>query len=74
MTTLAEGLYRDAQIGATVTLPKAGTPIENNFVYDSSAREIMALADRGLVQIVFAQERGQGTDALISELVFRKLS
>jgi hypothetical protein len=45
-------VYRDADIGSTIALPKAGTRLENRYVFDASAREIKALAARRLVEIV----------------------
>jgi hypothetical protein len=40
MQTIAESVYRCADIGSTIALPKAGTRLENRYVFDSSARLI----------------------------------
>jgi hypothetical protein len=73
MNTIVSRLYREAPIGSTVVLPKAGTSLENPFVYDASAHDIKALAKRGLVQIVSERKTTVGGEALISELVFTRL-
>jgi hypothetical protein len=73
MRTLAEGIYRNASIGSVVKLPKSGSWLENAYVYDASAREIKALAKRGLVQIVSERTADSGDGDLITELVFTKL-
>jgi hypothetical protein len=73
MNTFAGRLYMEAPIGSTIILPKAGTRLENPFVYDAAARDIKALAKRGLVQIVSEATVTIGTETLTSELVFCKL-
>lgn len=73
MRSLAQTLYIDSQFGVVEDLPRAGSTLENPFVYDAVAKELKAMADRGLVEIVdehvahFAQER------LVDHLSFRKL-
>ena len=52
MQTLAESIYLDSQLGAMSELPTAGSALENPYVYDSSAREMSAMAAQGLIAIV----------------------
>jgi hypothetical protein len=74
MSTIAESIYLRSRIGTSVKLPKAGTALENRYVFDSSAREIMAMAERGLVKIVSERRSTEGADALITDMVFVKSS
>jgi hypothetical protein len=73
MRTIAESVYRDADIGSTIALPKAGTRLENRYVFDASAREIKALAARGLVEIVSEHYAADHEGALITDMVFVKI-
>ncbi len=70
MRTLAESAYFDSEFGALSELPAAGTALENPYVYDSSARELKAMASLGLVKIV---EERRVADGLISRLTFERL-
>jgi len=72
MQTLAQRVYLDSEFGSLSELPSAGSPLENPYVYDSSAREIKAMANRGLVKIV-DERRVDGRDSLISHLTFQRL-
>jgi hypothetical protein len=56
MQTLAQTAYLNSEFGALSELPKAGSSLENPFVYDASAKEIKAMAARGLVKIVASVE------------------
>ena len=40
MHTLAKQIYLDSEFGSLNELPCAGSPLENPYVYDASAREI----------------------------------
>lgn len=73
MQTIAESVYRDASIGTIVELPKAGTRLENRYVFDSSAREIKAMAERGLVKIVAEHRATEHECALITDIAFVKV-
>lgn len=73
MRTLARGIYASAGVGIEVMLPHSGSWLENALVYDASAREIKALAERGLVRIVSKRTVASGTRSVITELVFSKL-
>ena len=72
MQTLARHVYLDSELGGLIELPSAGSPLENPYVYDSSAREIKAMASEGLVKIV-DERRVDGLEGLISRLTFRRL-
>lgn len=73
MHTIAESIYRGIDVGTTVALPKAGTALENRFVFDSSAHEIKAMAERGLVKIVSERRASERDDALITDIVFVRM-
>jgi len=72
MHTLAQTVYLDSELGVPQELPRAGTPLELPLVYDDAAREIKAMARKGLVEIV-EEQRGSGSEALIERLRFRRL-
>ena len=40
MRTLAQSAYLESEFGTLSELPSVGTPLENPYVYDSSAREL----------------------------------
>jgi hypothetical protein len=73
MRTLAQSVYIDSEFGALSELPSAGSPLENPYVYDASARELKAMATQGLVKIVHEQRRSTSPEALISHLTFKRL-
>ena len=73
MRTIAESVYRDAAIGTPTELPKAGTALENRYVFDSSAREIKAMAERGLVKIISESHSSEPEATMITGLAFVKV-
>jgi hypothetical protein len=73
MRTIAESLLAATPIGATVALPRAGTPLENTFVHHASALEIKELARHGRVEIVDERSAMAGDDPVIVHLAFRRL-
>ena len=73
MRTLAEAAYLDSSFDEAVELPHAGSPLENPFVYDVSARELKALAEQGLLEIVTERTAQFADERLISHLSFRRL-
>jgi hypothetical protein len=73
MPTIAESIYSAADIGTIITLPKAGTRLENRYVFDSSAREITAMAERGLVKVVSESHASDRDDALITDIAFVRM-
>ena len=72
MRTLAQSVYLDSEFGELSELPSAGSPLENPYVYDSSARELREMASQGLIKIVDEQRSGAGA-GLISRVVFKRL-
>jgi hypothetical protein len=73
MRTLAQSAYIESEFGNLIELPRVGTPLENPYVYDASARELKSMASRGLVKIVEEQRRGSEPEGLISRLTFKRL-
>ena len=73
MGTLALSAYLDSEFGTLSELPRVGTPLENPYVYDASARELKAMASQGLVKIVEEQRRDEGPGGLINRLTFERL-
>jgi hypothetical protein len=73
MSTLAQTAYLESELGAVHDLPHAGSSLENPFVYDSVARDLKAMADRGMVEIVVERMAAVARDPLIRELSFRRL-
>jgi len=72
MTTVAEALYRDSEFGVLQEVPRAGSALEVPLVYDSTARELKDMADRGMVEIV-TEHHAPGGEALIDRLVFKRV-
>jgi hypothetical protein len=73
--TLAQAAYLDSAFDADIDLPHAGSALENPYVYDAAARELKAMADKGLLAIVAERQHAAGTDdeTLIRHLRFRRL-
>lgn len=72
MRTLAQTAYLESEFGALSELPVSGSPLENPYVYDSSARELQAMASQGLISIV-DERRDEPPGGLISRVTFRRL-
>jgi hypothetical protein len=70
MSPLINRAYLNSEPGALTALVAAGTSLENPYVYDSAARELKILAEKGLVEI--AEERSTD-EALIGAISFRRL-
>ncbi len=73
MRTLAQSAYIESEFGILCELPSVGTPLENPYVYDASARELKAMASQGLVKIVEERRHREGPGELISRLTFERL-
>jgi hypothetical protein len=71
--TLAQSVYVDSTFGVECELPRAGSALENPFVYDASARELKAMAERGLIEVIKEQSHALGDEQLIDHLSFRRL-
>lgn len=73
MRTLAQNAYLESEVGTLSELPSAGTPLENPYVYDSSAQELKVMASEGLLRIVEERRGDSGSGELISHLTFQRL-
>lgn len=73
MQTFAQRVFDESKLGTVTELPGAGTSLENPYVYDDSARELMAMASQGLVRIVDARRRDHEPGGLICHLTFQRL-
>lgn len=73
MHTLAHSEYLDSQFDVPHELPRAGSPLENPYVFDDAAREIKSMAAQGLVEILDERTVGDGQEALIDRLSFKRL-
>jgi hypothetical protein len=73
MRTLAEVAYLDSRFGVETDLPRAGSALENPFVYDASARQLKELAKRGLIEITCERTSTVADECLISRLSFKRL-
>lgn len=73
MRSLAHSAYLDSEVGIPTDLVPAGTALENPYVYDNAARELKALANKGLVRIVDERVRMDGPGSLIERISFAKL-
>jgi hypothetical protein len=72
MQTLAQRAYLDSEFGSVSELPSVGSSLENPYVYDASAREILVMAYAGLVKIV-DERHAEGRDDPIDRLTFTRL-
>ena len=73
MPNLVDSIYRDSEPGVLTELDPAGTTLENPYVYDSAARDLKALADKGLVRIAHEQFRRGASGPLIAQISFERL-
>ena len=73
MRSLAQTVYLDSEFGVPQDLPRAGSTLENPFVYDAVAKELKAMADRGLVEIIDEQVAPFAQERLVERLSFRRL-
>lgn len=73
MQTLARSAYLNSAFGEDEELPRAGSALENPYVYDASAHELKALAQRGLIEIVHEHRNWERGEPLIDRLRFRRV-
>lgn len=73
MGTISESLYRDSEFGALQDLPHGGSSLEHPHVFDAIARDLQAMAQRGIVEIVHKREVRVGDEVLIDQLQFRRI-
>lgn len=73
MRTIAKSIYLDSGFGNDEELPRAGSALENPYVYDAAAREFKEMAAQGLVEIVLEHRLQLADEVLIDRLRFRRL-
>jgi len=73
MSTLAHSVYLDSEFGVLQDLPKAGSTLENPYVFDATARELKEMAEQGFVEIVGEHVACRAAEQLIDQLTFRRL-
>jgi hypothetical protein len=73
MQTLAKSAYLDSEFGVEQELPKAGSALENPFVFDAAARELQDMARHGLVEIVHEHHHERPDGSLIDRLTFKRV-
>jgi hypothetical protein len=73
MYTLAQSAYLDSTFGVDEELPRAGSALENPYVFDASARELKAMAAKGLVEIVEEHTTRVADESLIDRLRFKRV-
>ena len=73
MHTLAQSAYLDSSFGIDEELPRAGSALENPYVFDASARELKAMAAKGLVEILEERITHVADETLIDRLRFRRV-
>jgi len=73
MGTIAESLYRDSEFGTLQELPRAGSALEHPLVFDSTARDLQRMAQKGVVEIVHEHSTLVGDTWLIDQMRFRKI-
>jgi hypothetical protein len=73
MVTPARAVYLDSQFGMVKDLPRAGSALENPFLFDEAARELKSMAEAGLVEIVDERSERRADETLITRLAFKRL-
>ena len=73
MYTLAQTVYLDSSYGIEEELPRAGSALENPYVFDASARELIVMAAKGLVEITEEHTTRVADEVLIDRLRFRRV-
>lgn len=72
MRTFADSAYLNSEFGVPQELPWVGSSLENPYVFDATARELKAMAERGLVEILSERTAIRGQELLIDRLGFRR--
>jgi hypothetical protein len=71
--SLAQSVYLDSEFGVPQDLPKAGTTLENPYVYDSAAKDLKSMAESGLLRIVDEHVTQSSPERLIDRIRFVRL-
>lgn len=70
--SLAWRFYLDAPFGEPVALPRAGCSTEHPLVFDRVARELLQMAEAGLLEIVEQGRSERLGECVLDKLVFRR--
>ncbi len=73
MRSHAYRAYHEAKAGAPTELARAGSTLEHPLVFDRAAKDLKAMADKGLVAIVDEHSSVRLGETLIDRLTFVKL-
>lgn len=73
MSTIAHSIYLESQPGILWPLERAGSSLDNPFVYDAAAKDMKALAANGLVEIVDELKSLCSGEHLIGKMSFKRL-
>jgi hypothetical protein len=73
MRSLAETIFSESSFDVECELPRAGSALENPYVYDAAAKDLKALAERGLIQVVSEQSRLVANESLIARFSFVRM-
>jgi hypothetical protein len=73
MSTIASQLLRETPLGTSSRLPRAGTSLENPWVYDAVGRELRELAKQGLIEVVAEREEPVGESRLLTDFEFKRV-
>lgn len=73
MSTIALQLVREAPLGEPSALPRAGTSLENPWVYDSVGREIRDFASSGWIEVLAVEEAPVEDGSLLTRLEFKRV-
>jgi hypothetical protein len=72
MSSIATQLLRESAYGEIQALPRAGTSLENPWVYDAVGREMQEFAKRGLIDVVVEREAALGDANLLTEFQYKR--
>ena len=73
MRSHASRVYFETQAGTPMEPPRAGSTLEHPLVFDRAAKNLKAMADKGLVAIVDEHSSVRLGATLIDRLTFVKL-
>jgi hypothetical protein len=73
LSRLVQAVYLESEFGVLTDLEAAGSALENPYVYDSAARELKSMADKGLVKIIRERVRHGAEEPLIGHISFTRL-
>jgi hypothetical protein len=71
--SLAEKVFSESRFGVECELPRVGSALENPYVYDAAARDLKALAERGLIEVVRERSHLVADESLIGHISFMRV-